>query len=56
MITWNEEKCEGCCICTHFCPVDAVTSFGPIEIDPGMCTDCLECIVVCPTGALEEGE
>ena len=53
MITWNEEKCVGCCICTHFCPVDALRSWGVIEIDPDKCNDCLECIGACPADALE---
>ncbi len=53
MITWNEDKCEGCGICTHFCPVDALQSWGPIEIDAEKCNDCLACVDVCPVDALE---
>ena len=56
MITWNEEECAGCGICAAFCPVDALISWGTIEIDADKCTDCLACIPACPTDALEEAK
>ncbi len=55
MIVWDEEKCAGCGICAHFCPVDALACRGTIEIDPDKCNDCLACIEACPTDALGEG-
>ena len=56
MVIWNEEKCVGCGICVHFCPVDALESWGVIEVNPDKCTDCLECIGACPVDALEVKE
>ena len=54
MIIWNGERCAGCGICTHFCPIDALTSMGTIEINRETCNDCLACLEACPVDALEE--
>ena len=49
-------ECDSCGICVHFCPVDALESWGVIKIDREKCTDCLECIGACPVDALEVKE
>jgi NAD-dependent dihydropyrimidine dehydrogenase PreA subunit len=56
MIVVNEERCLGCGICTHFCPVDALEGWGVICINRERCTDCLSCVGTCPVDALEVKE
>jgi len=56
----DKEKCIGCELCTHYCPVDAikiVESEGePVaEIDQDECVECGACLIrakVCPVDAI----
>jgi uncharacterized protein (DUF362 family)/ferredoxin len=51
-IKWNEEKCERCQKCAHYCPqmLDLPEAF---EMDNTACLDCMYCYAVCPTDAYE---
>ncbi len=56
MVMVDEGKCVGCGVCTHFCPVEALQSWGVIQINREKCLDCLDCVGACPVDALEVKE
>ncbi len=58
-ITFDEELCKGCELCTTACPQDVIVmdldrtnskGYHPAQlVDPeGRCTGCALCAVVCP--------
>lgn len=51
MIARDEHECAGCGICVLYCPMDDLESLGTIEVDAGICNDCLACIDACPERA-----
>jgi NAD-dependent dihydropyrimidine dehydrogenase PreA subunit len=55
MITILEEYCVGCALCVPFCPEEAISCYGRVEISE-CCTECLSCLEYCPVGALKEPE
>ncbi len=56
MVVVDEQKCVGCGICTHFCPVEALEGWGVIHLNRDKCLDCLDCVSACPVDALEVRE
>ena len=60
-LTWNPEKCTGCCLCVKDCPsdalelitVDKVNKRFVIRYDMGRCTFCSQCVQNCRFGCLE---
>lgn len=61
-VTFNEEKCKGCRLCTEVCPkkiigmrTDIINSKGyhPAGItDMEKCTGCTVCALICPDCAI----
>ena len=50
------DDCLGCGTCKPECPVGAIDEGDPIyTIDPKKCTDCAECVKVCPADAIVAG-
>ena len=47
----TDMRCIYCMICANFCPMEAISSSNPKEIDPKRCVRCTKCIKVCPVQA-----
>jgi len=47
-----DELCVGCAYCKMSCQDDALIVVGVCEVVLDNCTDCLRCLLWCPTGAL----
>jgi pyruvate formate lyase activating enzyme len=53
-VVWHGTKCIGSRECDAACSEDAILRSGDeIEIDPGRCTVCGECVDRCPAAAIE---
>jgi len=62
-ITINEERCQGCALCTSFCPnsviaIDSSTlnakGYHPAAVKNEMdCTGCGICAIICPDVAIK---
>jgi NAD-dependent dihydropyrimidine dehydrogenase PreA subunit len=55
MISILEECCVGCSLCVPFCPEEAISCYGRVDVSES-CTECLTCLEFCPVGALKEPE
>ena len=55
MISILEECCVGCALCVPFCPEEAISCYGRVDVSDS-CTECLTCLEFCPVGALKEPE
>ncbi len=52
------DRCKGCGLCTHVCPVGILTlsedafnvrGYHPVVVtDPSQCTGCAACATICP--------
>jgi len=61
-IVIDQERCKGCALCTHACPLNLVQiaaffnakGYQPAEFfDPqGQCTGCTNCATMCPDLAI----
>lgn len=47
----TDMTCIYCMICAQYCPMEAISSSNPKEIDPEKCIRCTRCIKVCPVQA-----
>ncbi|ADO81817.1 4Fe-4S binding protein [Ilyobacter polytropus] len=58
IVTFNEERCKGCGLCTVNCPVNIVflqknkinsKGYNPAGVtDPDKCIGCGNCAIMCP--------
>ncbi len=50
----DPEKCNGCGLCVDVCACDAIIITNGVRtiIETELCGWCLQCEVVCPTGAI----
>ncbi|MFX0168120.1 MAG: hydrogenase iron-sulfur subunit [Candidatus Hodarchaeota archaeon] len=51
----DEELCNGCMLCVHACPSQAITldpKIGCVVVDEVRCQSCGECMAICPVGAI----
>lgn len=48
----NKEKCIGCAICVHKCPMQNITIINHIAVAKDRCTMCYRCIAHCPNQAI----
>jgi len=60
-VTVNHDRCKGCELCTHFCPMTILGMSTEINLkgyffaevkDPGRCIGCMLCAIVCPDLAI----
>jgi len=52
-VSVDTNLCQGCGVCAANCLKNAIHLYnGKAFIDQTLCIECLECIEVCPTGAL----
>ncbi len=52
-LVFVRSMCSGCGACLITCPNNALSRFaGGIAIDTQRCTQCLECVEICPRDAL----
>ncbi len=56
MVVVDVDKCVGCGVCTHFCPMDALEAWGVTVVNRDKCSGCLDCVEACPVDALEVEE
>lgn len=56
-IKTDDDRCKGCGLCVHFCPVKVLRlsdrinmqGYHPVELIPdGGCTGCATCALMCP--------
>jgi ferredoxin len=47
-----DHLCVGCSYCEMACQDDALVVIGLCKVNQEKCTDCLRCLLWCPTGAL----
>jgi len=48
------EDCVGCSACESMCERDAIKSGDVFVINAEKCTECGDCVTVCPVGAIEQ--
>jgi len=62
LIKINEERCKGCKLCIHFCPLKILAvsetlnakGFFPAKLtDERKCSGCAICAIMCPDVAIE---
>lgn len=61
-LTFNNEACKGCDLCTHFCPVDILYldkdrmnshGYNLISVtDMDKCIACAQCAIICPDSVI----
>ena len=60
-ITVERDRCKGCELCTHYCPMGILGMSKEINVkgyffarvmDPGRCIGCMVCAVTCPDVAI----
>ena len=53
MILFERSSCDFCGVCVGVCPVDCIElSKSDLEVDQGICIDCMRCVDVCPSRSL----
>ncbi|MBS4534124.1 4Fe-4S dicluster domain-containing protein [Clostridium sp. D2Q-14] len=62
-VTFNEDRCKGCELCTTVCPVDIVVmnrekinvkGYHPATVsDMDKCIGCANCATICPDTVIE---
>lgn len=51
------DTCIACGVCEPECKEKAISAGDPIyTIDAGKCTDCGDCVAVCPVNCIEKKE
>ncbi|MGM0435569.1 MAG: 4Fe-4S dicluster domain-containing protein [Bacillota bacterium] len=58
----EQDKCKGCDLCTHYCPVNILEldtsttnalGYTPLKVtDPDKCIACSFCAMMCPDGVI----
>ncbi len=49
--SFNGNTCTRCMACAKRCPVEAIDSGNPAQLDTSVCMSCMRCVSVCPTHA-----
>lgn len=51
----DPELCIRCYTCEEICPIDAIThNDDNVVVDASICDNCMDCILPCPTGSIDE--
>jgi len=51
----DPELCIRCYTCEEICPIDAITHDDDnVVVDASICDNCMDCILPCPTGSIDE--
>ncbi|MBV1864990.1 MAG: benzoyl-CoA 2,3-epoxidase subunit BoxA [Rhodobacteraceae bacterium] len=51
----DPELCIRCYTCEEICPIDAIThNDDNVAVDASICDNCMDCILPCPTGSIDE--